>query len=43
MAFHYLKGVYIHEGNQLFSLGDSDKSGGNGFELKEERFRLNVG
>jgi len=35
VTFQYLKGVYKHERNQLFSLGDSDKSGGNGFELKE--------
>ena len=41
-AFHYLKGVYKHEGNQLFTSMDSDRTRGNGFKLKEGRFRLDV-
>jgi len=42
-ALQYLKGVYKHEGNQLFTQVDSDKTRGNGFKLKEERFRSDVG
>ena len=42
VAFQYLKGVYKHEGNQLFTRVDSDRTKGNGFELKERRFRLDV-
>jgi len=42
VAFQYLKGVYKHEGNQLFAWGDSDRKRGNGFKLKEGRFRLDV-
>jgi len=38
-AFQYLKGVYKREGNQLFKWVD-DKARGNGFKLKEGRFRL---
>ena len=40
-AFQYLKGVYKREGNQLFKWVD-DKARGNGFKLKEGRFRLDV-
>ena len=40
VAFQYLKGVYKHEGNQLFTWVDSDRTRGNGFKLKEGRFRL---
>ena len=35
-AFHYLKGDYKQEGNQLFTRVDSDRARGNGFKLKEE-------
>ena len=42
MAFQYLKGVYKHEGNQLFTAVDNDMTRGNGFKLKEGRFRLDV-
>ena len=40
--FQYLKGNYRKEGNRLFSRVCGDRAGGNGFELKEDRFRLNV-
>jgi len=40
--FQYLKGVYKQEGNQLFTWVDSDRTRGNGFKLKERRFRLNI-
>ena len=39
-AFQYLKGDYKQEGNQLFTRVDSDRKRGNGFKLKEGRFRL---
>jgi len=37
--FQYLKGDYKQEGNQLFTREDSDMIRGNGFKLKEGRFR----
>ena len=37
-----LKGVYKHEGNQLFRQIDSDKTRGNGFKPKEGGFRLDI-
>ena len=39
-AFKYLKGDYKLERNQLFTWIDSDRTRGNGFKLKEGRFRL---
>ena len=41
-AFQYLKGIYKQEGNQLFTRVDSDRRRGNGFKLKEGRFRLDM-
>ena len=41
-AFQYLKRAYKQEGNQLFTWVDSDRTRGNGFKLKEGRFRLDV-
>jgi len=42
VAFQYLMGIYKHDGNQLFTKVDSDRTSGNGFKLKERRFRLDV-
>ncbi|KAK4828352.1 hypothetical protein QYF61_026013 [Mycteria americana] len=41
-AFQYLKGAYRKDGEGLFSRECSDRMRGNGFTLKEGRFRLNV-
>ena len=41
-AFRYLKGHYKQEGNQIFTQVDSDRTRGNGFKVKEGRFRLDV-
>jgi len=40
VAFLYLKGVYKKAGQGLFTRACSDRTRGNGFELKEGRFRL---
>ena len=37
-AFQYLRGAYKKEGDQLFTLFDSDRTRGNGFKLLERRF-----
>ena len=42
VAFQYLKGVYKQEGEWLFMRVDSGRTRGNGFKLKEERFRSDV-
>ena len=36
--FHFLKGAYKKEGDQLFTLFDSDRTRGNGLNLLERRF-----
>ena len=41
-AFQYLKGDYKKEGNQLFTKVESERTRGNGFKLREGRFRLHV-
>ena len=42
MAFRYLKGGYKKEGNRLFSKICGDSTSGNGFKLKEGRFRFDI-
>ncbi|KFV54674.1 hypothetical protein N328_11546, partial [Gavia stellata] len=41
-AFQYLKEAYKKAGEGLFTRACSDRTRGNGFKLKEGRFRLNI-
>ena len=41
-AFLYLEGRYKKEGDKLLSRVCYDRTRGNGFKLKEERFRLDI-
>ncbi|GAB0179842.1 hypothetical protein GRJ2_000449500 [Grus japonensis] len=41
-AFQYLKGAYKKSGEGLFTRASSDRMRGNGFKLKEGRFRLDI-
>ncbi|KAK4822040.1 hypothetical protein QYF61_006953 [Mycteria americana] len=41
-AFQYLKGAYRKAGEGLFTRTCSDRTRGNGFKLKEGRFRLDI-
>ena len=41
-AFQYLKGAYKQEGSKLSERVDNSWTRGNGFKLKEGRFRLDV-
>ncbi|KAK4830170.1 hypothetical protein QYF61_008681 [Mycteria americana] len=42
-AFQYINGAYNEDGEKLFTKGCSDRTRGNGFKLKEGRFRLDIG
>ena len=42
MAFQYLKGAYKKDGDRLFSRACCYRTWGNGFKLKEGRFRLAI-
>ena len=38
-AFQYLKEAYKQEGSKLFERADNSRTRGNGFKLKQGRFR----
>jgi len=42
VAFQYLKGAYKKDGDRVFSRACCDRTRGNGFKLKEGRFRLDI-
>ena len=42
VAFQYTKGAYKKDGDRLFTWACSDRARGNGFKLKEGRFRLDI-
>ena len=42
VAFRYVKGAYKQEGEQLFMRVDGDRTRGNGFKMRQGRFRLDT-
>jgi len=42
VVFQYLKGAYKKDGDKYFSRACSNRTKGNGFQLKEGRFRLDI-
>ena len=42
VAFQYLKGAYKQEVEWLLTRVDSDRTRGNGFKLRQERFSLDI-
>ncbi|KAK4819567.1 hypothetical protein QYF61_007078 [Mycteria americana] len=42
VAFRYIKGAYKKGAERLFTKTCSDRTRGNGFKLKEGRFRLDI-
>ncbi|KFQ63117.1 hypothetical protein N334_14364, partial [Pelecanus crispus] len=42
VTFHYLKGAYRKDGNNLFSKACCDRTRNNGFKLKQNRFKLDI-
>jgi len=42
VAFQYLKGAYKKDRDKLFSRACHDRTKGNGFKVKEGRFRLDI-
>jgi len=41
-SFQYLKGAYKNDGDKVFSRACCDGTRGNGFKLREGRFRLDI-
>jgi len=42
VAFQYLRRAYKQEGEQMFTWVDNNRTRGNGFKLKQGRFRLDI-